>query len=143
MLTDEYYGIIKDAVAESMAIYGYEDVTSSVPGSIFAYTFNTGVIGVDGFSGMVYFGSGSGLLFAIGESTYAPKIPSRGISDDNVQLKALTQDDFIDIMAASAKVSAEALGISVGGSDDASFGSLAIISVSLMTVAVLVRRRKN
>ena len=142
MQNEASFDLIRDQYAIVFASQGFEDVTDDVPGAALAYLYTIELSGISAYTGVAYIGYQTGLFFAIAEATYSP---TRGVGDD-VHLGALDKSDFINIMGGAAGVAAADLGVDLGGdgdSDDASFGSLVIISSSLMISAIVIRRRRN
>ena len=82
------------------------------------------------------------MFFTISEASL-DTIPSRGVTDENVQLRVQSKTDLINAMVGTSEVAAADLGVDIGGSDDSSFGSIVLITGSLMVSALIIRRRRN
>jgi hypothetical protein len=125
------------ALSIFLLLLDYEDVTDEVPGAAFAYIYNS-----SGLIGTVYVGLQVGIMFEVSDGTL-PVNTLRGVGDNNVQLRAATKTEVIDAMIAAYAAANASLTPDLGGEDDSDFGSIVIITSSLMVSTLVIRRRRN
>ncbi|MHA1911720.1 MAG: hypothetical protein ACTSYA_08510 [Candidatus Kariarchaeaceae archaeon] len=142
MQDKDYFETLRSSFASVYASQSFEDVTDDIPGAALAYLYILEAGEVSGYIGVSYVGYQTGLFFTISEATL-DTIPSRGVTNENVQLRVQSKTDLINAMVGANEVAVADLDVDIGGSDDTSFGSIVIITGSLMVSALIIRRRRN